>query len=94
MTPQRTLSRLVPLALIAGLALAGLAGCSDSPDPEPPIAQVPPQALTDVPATAASSTRAYTTFAAGLPRTETGAPLGMSQIATVPTSETEAPLPI
>jgi hypothetical protein len=55
---------------------------------------VPPQALTDVPATATSSTRAYTTFAAGLPATETGAPLGLSQIATVPTSETEPPLPI
>jgi hypothetical protein len=78
------------LALIAGLALTG---CGDSPTAEP-IAQVPPQALTEVPTTATDSTRAYTTFAAGLVATETGTALGLNQIASVPTSETEPPLPI
>jgi hypothetical protein len=73
------------LVLTLGLA-ASLAACGDSPQ----TAEVNPPASNEVPASATASTRAYASFAASLPKSDTQDPLDVSKV-TPPTSETEEP---
>jgi uncharacterized lipoprotein YbaY len=74
---------------LAAAATLGLAGCSDSPAPETPVAT--PAASNEVPASATVSAAAYTEFAKSLTSSETGLPLDVNKV-TPPTSETAAPL--
>ncbi len=84
------------LAALAASVAAGslLAGCGgdDGGDvaaaPPPP----PPVIATEVPASAAASDAALEAFAIALARTETGEPLMLDNITTLPASETEEPI--
>jgi hypothetical protein len=77
------------LALLS-LALTGCGGSDSTTINEP---QNPPGAFDEVPASAKASATGYTTFAAGLRKSETAAGLDINQT-TPPTSETEAPQPV
>ena len=76
---------------LASLTLSACGGGHDSVSLNEPPSQ--PGAFDEVPAAAKASADGYTTFAAGLRKSETAAPLDISQTKP-PTSETEAPLPI
>ncbi len=78
------------LALLT-LGLTGCGGGSDSSSINDP--QNPPVAFDEVPAAAKASAAGYTTFAAGLRKSETAVGLDINQTKP-PTTETEAPLPI
>ena len=75
----------------AGLALTACGGGHDSSAVNDPPAT--PAAFDEVPASAKASAAGYTSFAAGLRKSETDRPLDISQT-TPPTSETAAPQPI
>jgi hypothetical protein len=76
------------LVLMAGALV--LAACGDSPSYQEPT---PPQANTQVPASAGASTAAYFSFARTMATSDTAAPLGLDLV-TAPTSETEQPSPL
>lgn len=69
--------------LAAALALSACGGGGDGPSTPEPLTQVPASALT--------STSAYTEFARSLSRTETGEPLSVIGV-TPPVSESALPL--
>ena len=78
-------------SVAAGSLLAGCGGDSDmaaAPPPPPP----PPMTVTEVPASAAASDAALEAFAIALAPTETGDPLLLDNITTLPSSETEEPI--
>ena len=77
---------LIGAGALAGLFLAACGGDSDSP-------ATPPAPMTQVPASAAANDLALETFAFNLALTETGEPLGLDNITSLPTSETEDPVP-
>ena len=77
--------KLHTLPILLGLATA-LAACGDSPQ----TAEVTPPASNEVPASATASSRAYASFAASLPKSDTQDPLDVNKL-TPPTSETEEP---
>ena len=76
---------------LAALTL-GLAACGDNTQDAPP-APVTPTSGDEVPASATASDKAYTSFAASLPKSETAQPLNISKT-TPPTSETDLPQPL
>ena len=76
-------------SVAAGSLLSGCGGDSDSPPPAPPP---PPVAITEVPASAAASDAALEAFAIALAPTDTGEPLLLDNITTLPSSETEEPI--
>jgi hypothetical protein len=80
---------LAGLATLAGLFLAACGGDGDAPVPPPP----PPAVVTQVPASAAANDMALESFAFNLPRTENTEPLTLELVPTLPTSETEEPIP-
>lgn len=73
---------LIGVSAAAALILAACGGDDDSP----------PQAATQVPASAAASDLTLETYALGLAQTDTGEPLGLDNITTLPSSETEEPI--
>ncbi len=75
-------------SVAAGGLVAGCGGDSDATPPPPP----PPVAMTEVPASAAASDAALEAFAIALAPTETGDPLLLDNITTLPSSETEEPI--
>ena len=75
-------------SVAAGSLVAGCGGDSDATPPPPP----PPAAMTEVPASAAASDAALEAFAIALAPTETGDPLLLDNITTLPSSETEEPI--
>ena len=70
--------------LLALAATVLLAACGDNPEMATPA----PPAANEVPASASSSTGAYTSFAASLPASDTQEPLSVNNVVP-PTSETE-----
>ena len=72
------------LTLLAAATL--LSACGDNPEGAP--GNAPPS--TEVPATAAASTRAWAQFAASLPINDTQEPLDVNKVS-APTSETDDP---
>ena len=79
---------LIGVSALAGLFLAACGGDSDSPVPPPP----PPAPITQVPASAADSSASLESFAFNLALTDDTEPLGLDNITTLPTSETEEPI--
>ncbi|WP_310385616.1 hypothetical protein [Roseateles sp.] len=74
------------------LAALGLTACgSDGGDDAPPPVIQPPEAVTEVPSSAAASPAAYVSYAAGLAATEVAEPLGLDKVAEAPLSETTEP---
>jgi hypothetical protein len=73
----------VSVALASSLALVA---CGDNPSEA--VAEQP-TVSNEVPASAMSSSQAYTLFAGSLQKSDTGQPLGL-QTSAPPTSETEA----
>jgi hypothetical protein len=84
MKPMKRTSAVVLVLLTLGLAACG--GGDDGWTPDPAT----PSASDDVPASATASSQAYVSFAASLPKSETGLGLDISKT-TPPTSETAAP---
>ncbi|MEP6504198.1 MAG: hypothetical protein ABJD97_12755 [Betaproteobacteria bacterium] len=82
------IAALVGASALASLFLAACGGDSDTPTPPPP----PPAAVTQVPASAAVDSLALETFAFNLALTDDTEPLGLDNITTLPTSETEDPI--
>jgi len=78
---------LLALCLGAGLLTACGGGGSDHPD-------VPPAAITEVPASATVSAEAYTAFGVGqaMNASDTDEPLSVDTVTTPPTSETAEPV--
>ena len=78
-------------SVAAGSLLVGCGGDGDGGDvaAAPPA---PPVTVTEVPASAAASDAALEAFAIALARTETGEPLLLDNITTLPSSETEEPI--
>jgi hypothetical protein len=71
-----------------------LGGCFDSDDDETPL---PPAAVTEVPASAGTSSAAFTTYVNGTlvaMTSETTEPLGVANLPTAPTSETDEPVAV
>jgi hypothetical protein len=82
-----------PLRLTCVLAaVAALAACSDNPSADPPAP--PPPAGNEIPASALASPAAITSWAASLQKSESGEPVDVNKAGRLPTSETEAPLPL
>jgi hypothetical protein len=73
--------------LIVLASTAVFAACSDNPSAETPQ---PPVQSNTVPASALVSARAYASFAASLPPSDSQVPLEVNGV-TPPTSETEEP---
>lgn len=78
--------------LLAALAAAALSACGDNPAEQAPTPP-PAQAGNEVPASAFTSTTAYSTYAAMLAPSDNSEPLKLGPAA-APTSETEEPLPV
>jgi hypothetical protein len=74
------------LALLVTLATVPLTACFDNEDE----VSTSPDVLDTVPASATTSSRAYTAFAATLPASDSATPLRLGDY-TAPTSETETP---
>ncbi len=79
-------------SVAAGSLLAGCGGDSDMAAAPPPPPPPPPMTVTEVPASAAASDAALEAFAIALAPTETGDPLLLDNITTLPSSETEEPI--
>jgi hypothetical protein len=80
---------LAGIATLASLFLAACGGDGYSSTPPPP----PPPAITQVPASAAASDLALETFAFNLARTDDTEPLTLELVPTLPSSETDDPVP-
>ena len=81
---------LAGVAALASLLLTACGGDSDTPVPPPPP---PPAPITQVPASAAVSDAALEAFAFNLPETDNTEPLSLALVPTLPSSETEEPIP-
>ena len=79
-------------ALAAASALSGLFLAACGGDGDSPVMPPPPVAITQVPASAAANSLALETFAFNLALTDNTEPLGLDNITTLPTSETEDPI--
>jgi hypothetical protein len=87
----RRRAALAGAGLLAALLLAACGGGgADAMPPAPPTAQ--PSDTDQVPASAAVSSSAWEAFAIAQAPSETTEPLKLDRIASVPTSETEAPI--
>jgi len=75
------------LGVLAALFLAACGGGGGG-DTAPP----PPPPMTEVPASAANDDASWEAFAIAQAATETGEPLQLDLVATVPSSETEEPI--
>ncbi len=83
---QATFMKRLAVALVVGTALSACGGGDSSDAPA-----VPPAAITEVPASASASSRAYTEFAASLARSESAEGLGLNLVV-APHSETDLPI--
>ena len=88
MTRQHTLRAAFAATLAVGGLLAGCGGDSSTAAAPPP----PPPPPTELPASATASDAALEAFAIALAPTETGDPLLLDNVTTLPSSETEEPI--
>ena len=86
---KATFMKRLAVALAVGVSLTACDG-GDSYD----APTVPPAAITEVPASASASSRAYSEFAASLARSESAEGLGLNLVVTPPLSETDEPIAV